>query len=136
MEKIINYRDIPIEKRNNLLASLANIGFIPAYGGVKTMKRIMDKSISAEGPQFYFVFRENDLIGYLFLIGNEEEYKAFPWLAISNIDEQNKVLCAKMMDLQIDFFENLGMDKMVEHCAQMKEEYRKGIGKRKESECR
>lgn len=136
MEQIINYREIPIDRRLNVLNSLLDIGFTPAYGGVKTMKRIMDKSIPEAGPQFYFVFRENELIGYQFLIGDEEKYKTFPWLAISNMDEQKIALCEKMMDLQIDFFENLGMDKMVEHCTQIKEEYSKGIGKRKESECR
>lgn len=136
MEQIINYREIPIDRRLDVLNSLFEIGFTPAYGGVKTMKRIMDKPIPETGPQFYFVFRKNELIGYQFLIGDEEKYKSFPWLAISNMDEQKGPLCEKMMNLEIDFFENLGMDKMVEHCAQMKEEYSKSIGKRKESECR
>lgn len=45
-------------------------------------------------------------------------------------------LCEKMMQLQIAFFENLGMDKMVEHSVDIMENYRNGIGKRKESECR
>ena len=38
MEQIINYRDIPTDKRTDILNALAQIGFIPAYGGVKTMK--------------------------------------------------------------------------------------------------
>lgn len=136
MEQIINYREIPIDRRLDVLNSLLDIGFTPAYGGVKIMKRIMDKSIPEVRPQFYFVFRENELIGYQFLIGDEEKYKTFPWLAISNMDEQKYALCEKMMDLQIDFFENLGMDKMVENCTQIMKGYSKGIGKRKESECR
>lgn len=135
-ERIINYREIPTEKRVEVVTALENIGFIPAFGGVKTMLRIMGKSVPKKGAQFYFVFRENELIGYQFLIGDEKKYRAFPWLAISNMDEQKMVLCEKMMELQIAFFESLGMDKMVEHSAVIMENYRNGIGKRKESECR
>lgn len=135
-ERIINYREIPAEKRIEVVAALESIGFVPAFGGVKTMLRIMDKSVPETGPQFYFVFRKNELIGYQFLIGDEKKYKAFPWLVISNMDEQKMVLCEKMMELQIAFFESLGMYKMVEHSAEILEDYRNGIGKRKESECR
>ena len=70
MEQIINYRDIPIDKRANVVKALENIGFVPVFGGVKTMLRIMDKSVPETGPQFYFVFRKNELIGYHFLIGD------------------------------------------------------------------
>ena len=86
MEQIINYRDIPTDKRIDILNALERIGFFPAYGGVKTMQQIMEKSVPGSGPQFYFVFRENELIGYNFLIGDTKKYKAFPWLAISNMD--------------------------------------------------
>ena len=69
-ERIINYREIPAEKRIEVVAALESIGFISAFGGVKTMLRIMDKSVPETGPQFYFVFRKNELIGYHFLIGD------------------------------------------------------------------
>lgn len=36
MERIINYRDIPTDKKNDVLNVLEQIGFFPAYGGVKT----------------------------------------------------------------------------------------------------
>ena len=88
------------------------------------------------GPQFYFVFRENELIGYNFLIGDTKKYKAFPWLAISNMDEQKLTVCEEMMKIQIAFFEKLGMQKIADHCVRIMEDYRKGIGKRKESDCR
>ena len=44
MEQIFNYRDIPTDQRLDILNALAQIGFFPAYGGVKTMQRIMEKS--------------------------------------------------------------------------------------------
>lgn len=56
MERIINYRDIPTDKKNDVLNALEQIGFFPAYGGVKTMQRVMEKSVPGSGPQFYFVF--------------------------------------------------------------------------------
>ena len=35
MEQIFNYRDIPTDQRLDILNALAQIGFFPAYGGVK-----------------------------------------------------------------------------------------------------
>ena len=101
MEQIINYRDIPTDKRIDILNALERIGFFPAYGGVRTMQQIMEKSVPGSGPQFYFVFRENELIGYNFLIGDTKKYKAFPWLAISNMDEQK--LMQSIADLSVAF---------------------------------
>lgn len=109
MERIINYRDIPTDKKTDVLNALEQIGFFPAYGGVKTMQRVMEKSVPGSGPQFYFVFREDKLIGYNFLIGDTKRYKAFPWLAISNIDEQKMVVREEMMGMQVAFFEKLGI---------------------------
>ena len=123
MEQIINYRDIPTDKKTDILNVLEQIGFFPAYGGVKTMQRVMEKSVPGSGPQFYFVFREDKLIGYNFLIGDTKRYKAFPWLAISNADEQKMVVCEEMM----------GMQDIADHCVRLMEDYRKGIGKREES---
>ena len=51
MEQIINYRDIPTDKRLDILNALERIGFFPAYGGVKTMQQIMEKSVPGSGPQ-------------------------------------------------------------------------------------
>ena len=41
-EQIINYRDIPTDKRIDIVNALERIGFFPAYGGVKTMQQIID----------------------------------------------------------------------------------------------
>ena len=136
MEQIFNYRDIPTDKRLDILNTLARIGFSPAYGSVKTMQQIMEKSVPGSGPQFYFVLRDNALIGYNFLIGDTKKYKAFPWLAISNMDEQKLTVCEQLMKLQIAFFEELGMHDIASHCVKLMDDYRKGIGKQKERDCR
>ena len=130
MEKIINYRDIPTDKKTDVLNALEQIGFFPAYGGVKTMQRVMEKSVPGSGPQFYFVFSEDKLIGYNFLIGDTKRYKAFPWLVISNIDEQKMVVREEMMGMQVAFFEKLGRQDIANHCARLMEDYKKEIGKR------
>lgn len=95
----------------------------------------MEKSIPGSGPQFYFVFREDKLIGYNFLIGNTKRYKAFPWLAISNADEQ-KWLFVKNDGNADCFFKKLGMQDIADHCVRLMEDYRKEIGKREESDSR
>ncbi len=54
MEQIFNYRDIPTDQRLDILNALAQIGFFPAYGGVKTMQRIMEKVSSEFGSTILF----------------------------------------------------------------------------------
>jgi len=39
------------------------------------MQRVMEKSVPGSGLQFYFVFREDKLLGYNFLIGDTKRYK-------------------------------------------------------------
>lgn len=88
MEAIINYLDIPYKERDSVLEQLFHIGFLPAYGKQKTLKREMEKSQKDKLPQYIFVFRDNLLIGYSFLIGEKEHTcKALPWWAVDNSDE-------------------------------------------------
>lgn len=88
METIINYLDIPHKERDNVLEQLLHIGFCPAYGKQKTLKKEMEKSQKDKFPQYIFVFQDNVLIGYSFLIGEKEHIcKPFPWWAIDNSDE-------------------------------------------------
>ena len=100
------------------------------------MQRVMEKSVPGSGPQFYFVFRDDKLIGYNLLIGDSKRYKAFPWLAISTIDAQKMLVREEMMGMQVAFFETLGMQDMAKHCLRLMEDYRKEIGKREESDSR
>lgn len=136
MERIVNYRDIPDDKRESVLKAVQALGFTPAYGKTKTMMRIMDQSIDGNGPQFYFVFRDEELIGYLFLIGDEKRYRSFPWLVIGNEDEQRMALCEKMVRIQIQFFEANGRHDLAESCEGRLMDYQTGLGKRAETACR
>ena len=67
------------------------------------MLRIMNQSVDGNGPQFYFVFRDMELIGYLFLTGDEKRYRALPWLAVGNEDEQRMELCEKMVHIASEY---------------------------------
>lgn len=88
METIINYLDIPYKERDSVLEQLLHIGFCPAFGKQKTLKNEMEKSQRDGLPQYIFMFRDNELIGYSFLIGEKEHIcKPFPWWAIDNSDE-------------------------------------------------
>ena len=62
------------------------------------MQQIMEKSVPGSGPQFYFVFRENELIGYNFLIGDTKEIAKRSHGFISNMDEQKLTVCEELTE--------------------------------------
>lgn len=136
MERIFNYLDMSEKQRRLALNSLSSIGFYPAYGKIKTMQRIMNKSLAGEIPQFYFVFRDNVLIGYMFIIGDAQKFRAFPWIEINNLDELPMHLTESLMKIAIDIYKNTGNVMQVIYHESMLEDYRKGIGHRKEGDCR
>lgn len=45
----------------------------------------MEKSIVGQISQFYFAFKDTELIGYMFLIGDEKRFHAFLWLAVDDL---------------------------------------------------
>lgn len=135
-EQILNYLDMSEEQKEKSLRDLKSIGFYPAYGKEKTMKKIMDKSIAGEMPQFYFVFRKEQLIGYLFIIGDTQKYRAFPWLAISNLDELPMRVTKALMEIQIEAWINIGDEIMADFFRRQLTNYEHGIGHRPENLCR
>lgn len=136
MEQIFNYLDMSEEQRTLALHSLRAIGFRPAYGNVNTMRRIMDRSRAGEMPQFYFAFRDSALIGYLFLIGDAQRFRAFPWIEINNLDELPMKLTEQLMKIAVGAYRSAGeLGQAVYHEALL-EDYRNGIGHRRESDCR
>ncbi len=94
MEYFCNYQDMPPEQRKSALHALESIGFYPACG---------DKM-----PQFYFAFREQELIGYMFLLGDSKRFRAFPWLAIDNLDELPWNIAEPLSAIAIKTWENEG----------------------------
>lgn len=148
MERILNYQDIPPEQRESALNALSSIGFLPAYGKIRTMQRVMDKSVGDKMPQFYFVFRDMELIGYMFLIGNNKMFRAFPWLAVDNLDELPMRIVKPLVDIAIKTWNNEGgsiinadgsvteKSLIAQSYKQRLADYKRGIGRRNENECR
>lgn len=135
-ERIINYLDMSEEQREFSLSHLKDIGFCPAYGKEKTMKRIMDKSVDGELPQFYFVYRKEALIGYLFIIGDTQKYRAFPWLAVSNEDELPISVAKPLMEIHKNTWEKTGNTKMANFVQERLNDCERGIGRLPEDFCR
>lgn len=132
MEQIYNYLDMSMEQRKIALNSLSLLGFCPAYGKVKTMQNIMDKSIAGQMPQFYFAFRDTKLIGYMFLIGDEKKFRAFPWRAVDNLNELSMQFVEPLMEIAIKAWSDAGNNRMADYCKRLLNDYRKGIGWRGE----
>lgn len=128
MEQIYNYLDMSIEQREIALNSLSSLGFYPAYGKIKTMQNIMDKSLARQIPQFYFAFRDTELIGYMFLIGDGKKFRAFPWLAADNLNELPMRLVEPLMEIAIRTWSNAGNNLMTDCCKRLLDDYRRGIG--------
>lgn len=135
-EQILNYLDMTEEQKEKSLRELKNIGFCPAYGTEKTMEKIMEKSVPGEIPQFYFVFRSEQLIGYMFIIGDAQKNRAFPWLAVSNVDELSMRVTRPLMEIEIKAWTNIGNKKMADFVREQLTDYEKGIGHRSENLCR
>jgi len=148
MEQILNYQDMSPEQRESALNALSSIGFLPAYGKIRTMQRVMDKSVGNKMPQFYFVFRDMELIGYMFLIGNNKMIRAFPWLAVDNLDELPMRIVEPLVDIAIKTWNNEGgsiinadgsvteKSLIAQSYKQRLSDYKCGIGRRNEIECR
>lgn len=96
----------------------------------------MNKSIVGERPQFYFAFRDSELIGYMFLIGDARRFRSFPWIEINNLDELPMNLTEQLMKIAVDTYRGVGDIGQVIYHEALLEDYRKGIGHRRERDCR
>lgn len=137
MIRFCNYLDIPSEKKDAVLEQLLQIGFLPAYGKRKTIKKEMDKSQAGTLPQYLFVFRDDRLIGYMFLIAEKENScKAFPWWAIDNSDELPLEIAIQLLELGIALSAKCHSSILSNRLALQLEDQKKGVGRRPETSCR
>lgn len=137
MEQIINYLDIPIQNRDVVIEHLSHVGFCPAYGKQKTIKREMEKSQVGKLPQYLFVFRDDELIGYMFLIAEKENYsKSFPWWAVDNSDELPLNTAIQLLEYGIALSLECGCINLADKLRREMENQKKGIGRRPENVCR
>lgn len=134
MDEIINYRDLPEDEKDNVLNQLFSIGFCPAWGGVKDMKQEMEKSVDGRLPQYAFVRRDGELIGYLFLIAQAEKTnRVFPWWAVDNSDELPLATDIRLLEYGVNLCEKAGCCVLAERLKAQIENHKKGIGRRPEA---
>lgn len=137
MISICNYRDIPNEKKDAVLQQLLQIGFCPACGKQETMKKEMEKSHAGTFPQYLFVFRDDKLIGYMFLIAEKEKYcKAFPWWSVDNSDELPLDISIQLLEYGIRLSLDCNCPNLSNRLKLQLENQKNGIGRRPEHLCR
>jgi len=137
MIKIVNYLDIPDENKDDVLNQLYQVGFCTRNGNKRILKTEMDKSQKEKMPQFIFVFRDNVLIGYMFLIAEKENYcKVFPWWAVDNSDELPLDVAIQLLEYGILLSTKCNCLKLTYRLNIQLENQKKGIGRRTESDCR
>ncbi len=137
MDEIINYRALPQGEKDKILNQLFGIGFHPAWGGVKEMKQEMEKSVDGRLPQYAFVRRGGEPIGYLFLIAQAEKTsRVFPWWAVDNADELPLATDIRLLEYGVALCEKAGCFALAERLKAQIENHKKGIGRRPEALCR
>ena len=134
MDEIVNYRALSEAEKDPLLNQLKTVGFFPAYGGIKSMKREMEQSTDGTLPQYVFVRRNGQLIGYMFLIAEaEKSSKVFPWWAVDNADELPLETDINLLQYGVTLCQKAGCLKLADRIRSQIERHAQGIGRRSES---
>ena len=132
-DEIVNYRDLSEREKDKAIHQLEGLGFIPAYGGIKQMKVEMEKSQGYALPQYIFVRRNGELIGYMFLIAeNETSSRVFPLWAVDNSDELPLATDIRLLEFGIELCKKSERFQLAERLHQQLENHRKYIGRRPE----
>ena len=135
MEKIVNYLDIPEEKRMDVLQALLNNTSFWTRDSLEGLKAKMDEAVRDRLPVYRFVFREDTLIGYSFLYG-ETAPNQIGGGAVNNMDELPLSLDIQVLEGDIAIWEQHGCERMANAFRMLLENQKKGIGRRAEKDCR
>ena len=135
MEKIVNYLDIPEEKRMDVLQALMRDTGFWTRDSLKALKEKMDGAVRDALPVYRFVFRGENLIGYSFLYG-ETPPNQIGGGAVNNMDELPLALAIRVLEEDIAIWEQHGCDRMATAFRMLVENQKKGIGRRAEEDCR
>lgn len=137
MDEIINYRDLLDSEKEKVVSQLYKIGFRSACGGTGSIKREMDKSTGDSLPQYIFVRRSGEFIGFMFLIAEKEKSsKIFPWWAVDNSDELPLETDIRLLETGIEICKRAGCFKLAERLHYQLENHKKYIGRRSEENSR
>lgn len=130
----MNYRDIPIEERTSVVNALFSLSFYHP-GGVQAQKEQMDRSVPDRLPQYLLVFREEQLIGYSFLYG-ETPSNQIGGGGQCNADELPLPLAVRLLEETIALEEAYGCFPLAKVTRLLLENQKRGIGRRKDEDCR
>ena len=132
-DEIINYHDLSEHEKDKALRQLNGLGFTPAYGSISCMKNEMEKSKGHTLPQYIFVRRSGEFIGYMFLIAeSENSSKVFPWWAVDNSDELPLATDIRLLQFGIELCEKSECFQLAERLQHQLECHKKYIGRRTE----
>lgn len=134
MEQIIDYLDIPEEKRMGVLKALQNLDFW-AKDGIEELKTRMDASVRDQLPIYRFVFRGDTLIGYSFLYG-ETAPNMIGGGGQSNVDQLPLRIAVRILEEDIAILEKHDCAQLAKVLRMLLENQKKGIGRRAEKDCR
>ncbi|MBQ2888098.1 MAG: hypothetical protein IJE29_04140 [Firmicutes bacterium] len=97
----------------------------------------MEKSQAGTLPQYLFVFRDDKLIDYMFLIAEKDNCcKVFPWWAVHNSDELPLEIAIKLLEYGIQLSSKYNYSNLANILKLQLEEQKNGIGRRPENLCR
>jgi len=134
VEKIVNYRDIPVDERASVAHALFSLGFYPP-DGVQAQKERMDRGESDALPQYLLVFRDEKLIGYSFLYG-ETSPNQIGGGGQTNADELPLPLAIRLLEETIALEEKFGCHKLANVTRHFLENQKRGLGRRNDADCR
>ncbi len=137
MDEIINYLQLSKKERRHLPAQLSAVGFCPARGGYLALRRALERSRPGMLPQFLLVRRSGVLIGYLFLIAEQENTsRVFPWWAVDNADELPLSTSLALLQQGEALCRDCGAHQLAQRMALQAQRHRQGIGRRPDARCR
>ena len=131
MDEIINYRDLDESEKEQCLDELLKTSFSCPSSNIKDIKIEMDKTQEGSLPQFVFVRRDKEVIGYMFLIAEKENTgKIFPWWAVDNSDELPIETDLRLLQYGVSLCTQAGCLKLANRLEMQMENHRNGTGRR------
>lgn len=130
MDEIINYRQLSEAEKDRCLSDLKQTSF-GSHWELRSMKAEMDRSEEGSLPQFVFVCRDHRVIGYLFLIAEQEgTSRLFPWWAVDNSDELPPETDLRLLEYGIGLCRDAGCLKLAQMLEFQMENHRNGRSRR------
>lgn len=132
-DEIINYLVLSENEKDQAIHQLNKFGFVSPCDNIDLIKKEMEKSRGHTLPQYIFVRRNREFIGYMFLIAEcENNSTVFPWWAIDNSDELPLKTDIRLLQFGIEVCKKAECFQLAERLQHQLENHKKYIGRRPE----